>query len=78
MRDTGYFSPLLKTIITGPGYYLTRAGEVVLITSVDSGSDPHFPCVGTYSAGGMDNWNKTGRLYFMKESPNDIVSPKTG
>jgi hypothetical protein len=72
MNFTSYFSPLLPTIITTPGCYKTRCGEVVTITSVGT-SLKSFDCLGSYGDGMPETWNKTGRLHYGVESQNDIV-----
>lgn len=64
----------LPTVITAPGRYRTRGGEVVTIT--EASTKHNFGCVGTYSApneGVIDRWHKSGRLYFGQLSSNDVV-----
>lgn len=69
-----YFGPLvtMPTIITEPGQYLTRSGELVEITKVSAFHE--FACAGTYAeAARRDDWHKSGRLYATLECANDIV-----
>ncbi len=67
-----YFSPCLPVIITAPGKYLTRCGEIVEITNTDARGQ--LGCAGTYPCGLKDRWNKSGRLYYSTLSSNDIIS----
>lgn len=61
----------LPTVITAPGRYVTRSGEVV---TVEVAMERHlFGCAGTYSTGEREEWHKSGRLMFDRETPNDIV-----
>jgi len=61
----------MPTIITAPGKYVTRCGEVV---TVEVAKQKHiFGCSGTYSTGQREEWHMTGRLMFDRETPNDIV-----
>lgn len=62
----------LPTIITEPGKYRTRSGEIVNI--VESSTRHVFGCMGTYPEGIEDRWHKTGRLYAHTLSPNDIIA----
>lgn len=62
---------LLADVITTPGKYITRAGELVEVTEASTRHD--FNCTGTYSNGIREGWHKSGRLYFGQQSPNDIV-----
>lgn len=61
----------MPTIITGPGQYMTRAGEVVTIEVAQQ--KQLFGCSGTYSTGQRDEWHMSGRLMFDRETQNDIV-----
>ena len=63
---------LMPPIITAPGQYRTRRGELVTITEVAKGH--MFACRGTYPCGTVDHWHKSGRLYAGRESINDIIS----
>jgi hypothetical protein len=63
----------LPDVITQPGQYFTRAGEVVTVRRVSAKHD--FGCRGIYSTGQADGWHKSGRLYFGILSDNDIVRP---
>lgn len=69
---------ILPYVIQGPGDYVTRCGERVSITSVDSGThysprDSYSSCRGTYSCGTVESWHPSGRLYTSRECQNDIV-----
>lgn len=70
---SAHYAPLVTkpVIITAPGCYLTRAGELVTI-NVASWRNDHG-CVGTYSNGVADRWHRSGRIYPGMESGNDIV-----
>ncbi len=78
MKGKSYFAPLvtLPTIITGPGCYLTRCGEVVEIETSSTGHD--FACLGTYPDDTAEGWHRSGRLYAGFECRNDIVSAVEG
>lgn len=73
--NRAYFAPLvtLPAVITGPGEYLTRAGERVKV--VVASRRHEFGCEGQYSTGQDEAWHKTGRLFASRETRNDIVSP---
>lgn len=62
----------LPVIITAPGQYLTRGGEVVTVEVVSTRHD--HGCRGFYSCGIAEGWHKTGRIYFGQECCNDIVA----
>ncbi len=62
---------LLDVVITEPGDYLTRSGEVVEVFRTSSRHD--HECYGRYASGQTDHWHKSGRLYFGMQSANDIV-----
>jgi hypothetical protein len=63
----------LPSVITGPGRYVTRGGEVVSVGVASTRHD--FGCSGAYSTGQAEGWHKSGRLYFGRETANDIVMP---
>lgn len=72
---SAYFAPLvtLPTVITRPGSYVTRCGEIV---SIKTATTSHvFGCHGIYSTGQRDSWHRSGRLFAGMESANDIVRP---
>ena len=71
-----YFIPLFskQTIVSNPGEYLTRSGEVVTISNVSTKHD--FGCVGFYPNGICERWHKSGRIHAGIECGNDIVCPK--
>lgn len=73
-----YFSPLLPTIITGPGTYRTRSGEVVTIDTVPQRpSIVYCDCVGRYSSGVIETWNSCGRIFTGRETNNDIITKES-
>lgn len=71
---TGYMSPLmsLPIIIAGPGKYLTRCGDLVVVESF--GRVANFSCVGSYPDGVKESWHRSGRLFANVISDNDIVT----
>ncbi len=68
----------LPDIITEPGEYITRGGEVVTVNIVSNHHD--FGCKGVYTsgmfAGTPEGWHKSGRLYLRAQSANDIIKRK--
>lgn len=70
---TGYMWPLmpLPRIITEPGKYLTRSGDLVVVYSI--GSVLEFTCNGSYPDGIREYWHVSGRLYANVKTSNDIV-----
>ena len=66
-----YFSPSLPKIITGPGLYVTRCGEVVAVRSVVGKS--LYSCVGTYVNGTPELWHPSGRIFPTTDTENDII-----
>lgn len=71
---TGYMSPLmsLPKIITEPGKYLTRCGDLVVVNTI--GHVAKFSCAGSYSNGVKESWHRSGRLFANVISDNDIVT----
>lgn len=72
-NNPAYFAPLvqLNAIITAPGLYVTRSGEIV---TVESTSQAHtFGCAGHYTDGKKEAWHRSGRLFATSESQNDIL-----
>lgn len=62
---------VLPIVVTQPGQYVTRCGEVVFI---DTATLKHnFGCRGSYSTGQTEGWHRSGRLYFGQKCQNDIV-----
>lgn len=57
------------TVITEPGRYITRSGEVV---QVHDTSNAHWKR-GAYSCGTPERWNRSGRIFSGQETQNDIV-----
>ena len=74
MTMSSYFTPLvtLPAIITAPGSYRTRCGDVVRVDSVSTRHD--FGCKGSYAGGPAESWHKSGRLLATSETRNDIVA----
>lgn len=70
---SAYFAPLVlkPVIVTEPGQYRTRCGEVVTVTQVSARHD--FGCRGTYPHGTPEAWHRSGRLYATSECANDIM-----
>lgn len=58
----------LPTIISKPGYFITRCGEVVEIESID-----RWMAKGKYDNGVVETWDISGRLLPSVESQNDIM-----
>jgi hypothetical protein len=58
----------LPRLITEPGQYLSRCGEIITITDV---TDKY--AFGTYPNGVKEHWDLTGRIWFNKECDNDII-----
>ena len=63
---------LLPTIITGPGRYITRCGEVVTIDFVVP-MKCFYSAHGNYANGVKERWDRTGRLLPSTLSDNDVV-----
>lgn len=62
----------LPTVITEPGQYRTRCGEVVTVSVV---SKKHlFTCHGEYSCGTKESWHHSGRIFPKLDTTNDIVA----
>jgi len=70
---SAYYAPLVTKpdVISAPGEYVARSGEVVTITVASSRHD--HGCIGTYGNGIADRWHKSGRIFAGMESGNDIV-----
>lgn len=68
-----YIAPLVTkpTIITEPGQYRTRGGEIVTVETVSV--RPDFGCTGHYEHGTRERWHKSGRIFAGMESQHDIV-----
>ena len=68
------YTPLcsLPAVITAPGQYRTRCGEVV---TIGAASDKlfDFACRGSYSNGVAERWHRSGRVHTNQECRNDIV-----
>lgn len=71
--SSAYFAPLvtLPTVITEPGEYVTRCGE--LITIHKASSRHCFGCHGVYQNGIVESWHHSGRILADRETANDIV-----
>lgn len=64
----------LPIIITKPGKYRTRCGEVVTITSTGRNLVwEQWGAVGTFPEGIVDSWNINGRRTSMAENRHDII-----
>ncbi len=74
-QSYGTHTLLLPRIITGPGRYLTRKGEIVTIDSLGGYAD--WQAAGKYSDGVDECWLVSGRIFPSADltSPNDIVRP---
>jgi hypothetical protein len=71
--SSAYFASLvlLPVIITEPGRYRTRKGEIV---TVERATRFHtFGCGGRYADDTVERWHKSGRLYAGRTCENDIV-----
>lgn len=70
---SAYFASLvlLPTVVTEPGQYRTRGGEVVTVNTVSMRHN--FGCSGVYADGTRERWHKSGRIYATRECRNDIV-----
>ncbi len=66
MREAEHVT--LPTIITGPGKYRTRCGEIVTIDSEWRGS-----AKGRYEGDIQESWDISGRLLRWTLSSNDII-----
>lgn len=59
-------------VITEPGKYQTKGGDVVTITEVPFTA--YRPvCKGTYSNGVEDHWTPSGHIFPAMDSLNDLV-----
>jgi hypothetical protein len=78
MSNQAYFVSLvvLPNVITGPGEYVTRCGELVTIVEV-GGRAAKFECLGVYPNGPSERWHRSGRLLPSRETDNDIVRAAT-
>lgn len=75
--SSAYFASLvlLPVVVSEPGTYRTRGGDLVTITAVSTRHN--FGCFGTYSNGVRDGWHRSGRLYATSECQNDIVGKES-
>ena len=69
MRNVSHV--VLPTIISEPGNYLTRCGEIVNIESIIPNTA--YGACGKYPNQVEDRWDVCGRLYPSILSNNDIV-----
>jgi hypothetical protein len=72
-----YFVPLvpLPIVISEPGDYITRCGELVTVEQASRKND--FGNVGYYGATEeqiTERWHRSGRVSATRESVNDVVS----
>lgn len=65
----------LPVIITEPGKYLTRKGEVVDILTTTRRSV--YKCGGNFSCGTYDYWMDNGRRWPSRENDHDVVGRYT-
>jgi len=79
--SSAYYAPLvtMPTVIDGPGRYVTRCGETVVIDKTPEAGPwvlrPHaHDCHGNYSTGQRDHWHRTGRIFAGQLCNNDIVA----
>ena len=74
ITDSSYFASLVTqpVVIDGPGYYVTRSGEVVTVTKSSRKHD--FGCVGAYGNDVAESWHKSGRILASRETANDVVA----
>lgn len=73
MKSTIYIVPLIfqPVIVTEPGRYRTRSGELVQVETASPRHD--FGCIGRYPNGTRERWHKSGRIFAGCLSANDIV-----
>ena len=75
---SAYFYPLIfpPTVITEPGQYKTRCGEIVTVesTSAKHNDFENRGFYGTKEARIDEGWHRTGRINASRETANDIVS----
>ena len=73
-NNVAYFTPLVSKpiIVTGPGQYKTRAGEIVTVNVASRKND--MGCRGLYPNGIADGWHRSGRIFANIETENDIVA----
>jgi hypothetical protein len=76
MPSHAFFASLvaLPDVITGPGQYVTRCGDIVTINSA-GGRAARFDCFGAYSDGTRESWHRGGRIMASCQTANDIVRP---
>ncbi|MCF5374488.1 hypothetical protein [Pseudomonas syringae] len=72
-----YFYPLIfpPTVITEPGQYKTRCGEIVTVESTSAKHD--FANRGFYGNTESridESWHRSGRINASRQTTNDIVS----
>jgi hypothetical protein len=74
--SSAYFAPLvlLPEIITEPGQYQTRCGEVVTVVSISQKYRHDFENRGSYPNGVAERWHKSGRIFATSTTDNDIVA----
>lgn len=68
-----YFSAALPIIITEPGKYITRSGEVVEVLEISTSRRSMYSAHGVYSDGVREAWHKSGRIFPTIDTVNDIV-----
>lgn len=64
----------LPEIITKPGLYRSRCGEIITVTDIGRGSVfEQWGVKGTFPEGIEEKWNVNGRRYSSQETMHDIV-----
>lgn len=66
---------VLPVVVSQPGKYETRCGEVVEVYAIDS-RYPHL-VHGHYPSGIQESWHESGRIFAGRETDNDIIRPLT-
>jgi len=69
------FTPinLLPVVITAPGQYETRRGEIVTVDTTAGKGAHRRNWHGRYENGVAESWHSSGRLYAGQTCANDIV-----
>ncbi len=62
---------LQPVVVTGPGLYETRGGELARVESV--AAKGLFRCRGAYACGISESWPVSGRIFPHMQSRNDLV-----
>lgn len=62
---------LQPVVVTGPGVYETRGGELARVERINERG--LFRCRGTYACGIAESWPVSGRIFPYTQSCNDLV-----